>query len=91
MIKANKGTVELSGSENTLLAELSCVTNAFKEVLEKDHSEEEAKEIVMTAVEVGLMSQDELDKNFECAKELEKTLKEFSEKLSKILAEGLGE
>lgn len=91
MIKANKGTVELNGSKDILLPELSCVVNAFKEVFEKDHSEEEAKEIVMTAVEVGLMSQDELDKNFESAKELEKTLKEFSEKLSKILAEGLGE
>lgn len=85
MIKANRGMVELEGKENLLLAELSCVTRAFKEVLEKDYGEEAAKAMVMHAVEIAFLPDEELNVKVEKANELHEVLNEL--KISKNLIE----
>lgn len=50
MIKCEKGIMELSGDGATLLAELSCIVNGIKSVLDEDF----AKEMIPAAVEAGM-------------------------------------
>ena len=60
MIKSKKGKVILKGKATELCAELSMICRNLKKVFAEELPEHIAKELVMSAAEIGLKSEEEL-------------------------------
>ena len=60
MIKVKKGKVMFKGSATEILSELSVLCRDLKEALAVNLQEHIAKELVMSAAEIGLKSDEEL-------------------------------
>lgn len=58
MIRTKCGEVRINGNKATLLADLSCIVAALKD-------EGVAKESIQNSVEIGFMSEDEIDKEWQ--------------------------
>jgi|GEM_PF-4799852 len=88
MIKTNKGMAEMSGSTPELLADFSTITNTLYQecLIEADGmSEDEAKDTIQRAVEMGLEPE-------KCKDELEEKLDKVIDALAEILGlKGMGE
>ena len=65
MIKCNKGCSEIKGSTSDLLAEFSVITMHLRKALTEDVSEEYAKSALKRSFDLGMMSEEELDKEME--------------------------
>lgn len=81
MIKCNMGIVEIPKNKTLTMAELSTVVSAIKEsLIENGLSEDEAKKEIEEAVNIGLMSEEEMDK------EMKKRAGELSSEFGKTMA-----
>lgn len=72
MIKCENGRSEIKGNVPGLLSEYTVITRHIREVLTKDMSEEFAMYMLKKSFDLGMMSDDEVDKEFE------KTIGKFS-------------
>lgn len=68
MIKCNKGCSEIKGSTSDLLAEFSVITMHLRKALTEDVSEEYAKSALKRSFDLGMMTEKELDKEYEEAR-----------------------
>jgi hypothetical protein len=89
MIEINKGDVRIKGTGNTLLAELATLVNTlYNDVLkgDMDISDEEARDLITTAVERGFKTTKELMAEAKAkAVVLEGSLPEVLDQLKAIL------
>lgn len=85
MIKCNKGCSEIKGSTSDLLAEYSVITMHLRKALTEDVSEEYAKSTLKRSFDLGMMTEKELDKEYE-----ESRRKSVSTGIGMILAELFG-
>lgn len=70
MICVKKGEIEFDGTLDTLLSEYAVITRNFRLMMAKAlESEEDAREFLKRAYDLGCMSDDEINKEFELAKE----------------------
>lgn len=69
MIRAKEGEIELNGTLNTLLSEYSVITKELRESITEIDSEEAAQELLKRAYDLGFMTDEEIDKEIELAKE----------------------
>lgn len=69
MIRAKEGEIELNGTLDTLLSEYSVITKEFRESITEIDSEEAAQELLKRAYDLGFMTDEEIDKEIELAKE----------------------
>lgn len=82
MIKCENGTVRLKGRKAELRADLSVIVRALMESLaESGDSEEEAAEKIKESVRMGLLSEEEFQKE----------KKELADEISKVFDAILGE
>ena len=65
MIKANYGHVKIEGEETEVLADLSSIIKAFKNMLTESHGEETAREIIAHAGRLAFMTDEQLDAEVE--------------------------
>ena len=65
MIKAKEGAVSIKGTPTELLADLTTIVCAVKDTLMEDAKEEFVKERIDSAVKIGLMNDDEFEKEVE--------------------------
>ena len=72
MIKCENGRSEIEGNVPGFLSEYTVITRHIREVLTKDMSEEFAMYMLKKSFDLGMMSDDEVDKEFE------KTIGKFS-------------
>ena len=68
MIKCNKGCSEIKGGTSDLLAEYSVITMLLRKALTEDVSEEYAKSALKRSFDLGMMTEKELDKEYEEAR-----------------------
>ena len=74
MIKFGEKMLEINGNIPTLLSEYAQITRRLREILEKAESEEFAQVMIKRAYDIGFMSDEEIDEEFELAKrKLEKS------------------
>lgn len=85
MIKCNNGHSEIKGSTSDLLSEYTVITMHIREALTEDESEEYAKSMLKRSFDLGMMTEKELDKEYEEARR-----KFASTGLGMILAELFG-
>lgn len=69
MICAKEGEIEFDGTLDTLLIEYSVITKELRESITEIDSEEVAQEMLKRAYDLGCMSDEEIDKEIELAKE----------------------
>ena len=69
MIRAKEGEIELNGTLDTLLSEYSVITKELRESITEIDSEEAAQELLKRAYDLGFMTDEEIDKEIELAKE----------------------
>lgn len=70
MIRAKEGEIEFDGTLDTLLSEYAVITKYFRLRMAKAlESEEDARELLKKACDIGCMSDDEINKELELAKE----------------------
>lgn len=65
MIKCNKGCSEIQGSTSNILSEYTVITKTIRKALTEYKSEEFAKSVLKRSFDLGMMSEDELDKEYE--------------------------
>lgn len=81
MINSENGRVQIKGSLGSIMPELSCIVKSLKD---SDVSEEDIRE----AVELGLLTDEELDKKHkEVMEECEKDINECKERIRSGLEE----
>lgn len=68
MIKCNKGCSEIKGSTSELLSDYSVITMHLRKALTDDVSEEYAKSMLKRSFDLGMMTEKELDKEYEEAR-----------------------
>lgn len=69
MICIKEGVTEIKGSIPTLLSEYAVITKRLREAMAQVDSEEVAQEMLKRAYDLGFMTDEEIDKEFELAKE----------------------
>lgn len=70
MIRAKEGEIEFDGTLDTLLCEYAVITKEFRLMMAKAlESEEDAQAFLKRAYVFGCMSDEEIDKEIELAKE----------------------
>lgn len=74
MIKFGEKMMEINGDIPTLLSEYAQITRSLREILAKAESEEFAQVMIKRAYDIGFMSDEEIDEEFELARrKLEKS------------------
>lgn len=68
MIKCNNGCSEIKGSTSDLLSEYAVITMHIRKALTEDKSEEYAKSMLKRSFDLGMMTEKELDKEYEEAR-----------------------
>lgn len=81
MIICSKSEFILNGSGFELMTDLSMIVNSMNEMISKKYGPEFSKKVIMHAVEVGFLSDEEVNSK----------LKEKANDLLKDLLKGLGE
>lgn len=70
MIRAKEGEIEFDGTLDTLLSEYAVITKEFRLMMAKAlESEEDAQAFLKRAYDLGCMSDEEINKEIELAKE----------------------
>lgn len=88
MIRCENGKVELKGSTVDISADLSSIINTFeKHLIDKGYSKEDADKRIEESVRIGLLSDEELDK--ETGEVIEKLAGEFAKVLGAMTFGGL--
>ena len=81
MILCSKSEFIMNGSGTDLMSELSMIVNTMNKRFSENHDPELSKKMIMNAVEVGFLSDEEIDSK----------LKENANDLLEKLLKGLGE
>ena len=80
MIKTQKGEFHCKGSVNELCADLSIIVNIlYNKAFSKHMTQKQAKELILKAVEQGLMTEEEIDGI------LKNSIGDFFESLAKFM------
>lgn len=69
MICIKESVTEIKGSIPTLLSEYTVITKRLREAMAQVDSEEVAQEMLKRACDLGFMTDEEIDKEIELAKE----------------------
>ena len=87
MIKSDDGRVVVSGSVAQIMMETETLLRGVRNTLEENHSKEDAKELLMLAVDNSFLSEEERSEKakdaFDEFKEILKLLDEFKQLLDK--------